>query len=248
MGTVAAPSYAVIYMGEFEEKYIHPEVTNDCLYYGRYIDDILMIYKGDEQRFKAFAERLNTKHPSMNYEISKTSIPFLDTHIYINENRQLQTTLFTKPTDTHNYLHYKSAHPRHLRNSLPYSQALRLRRICTKDSELRSHCKQMEANFIRRGYHTEILHEQINKAITTPRETTLQKTLKERTKGIPLVTTFNSTLPQIGKILRERWDILKIKPKLRALFPEPPIIAFRRCKDLPEIIGSNTITDDKVFR
>ena len=87
MGTVAAPSYAVIYMGELEEKYIYPEVTNDCLYYGRYIDDILMIYKGDEQRFKAFAERLNTKHPSIKFdcEISKTSIPFLDTRIYINE-------------------------------------------------------------------------------------------------------------------------------------------------------------------
>ena len=106
----------------------------------------------------------------------------------------------------------------------------------------------MIANFIRRGYHREILHEQIRKAITTPRETTLQKTLKERTIRIPLVTTFNSTLPQIGKILRERWDILNIKPKLRALFPEPPIIAFRRCKNLREIIGSNTITNNKVFR
>ena len=250
MGTVAAPSYAVIYMGEFEEKYIYPQVTNDCLYYGRYIDDILMIYKGDEQRFKTFAERLNRMHPSIkfDYEISKTSIPFLDTRIYIDENRHLQTTLFTKPTDTHNYLHYKSAHPRHLKNSLPYSQALRLRRICTIDNELKSHCKQMIAHFIRRGYHREILHEQIRKAITTPRETTLQKTLKERTIRIPLVTTFNSTLPQIGKILRERWDILNIKPKLRALFPEPPIIAFRRCKNLREIIGSNTITNNKVFR
>ena len=168
MGTVAAPSYAVIYMGEFEEKHIYPTIGKDCLYYGRYIDDILLIYKGSEREFKTFAEQLNTKHPSIkfDYEISKTSIPFLGTRIYIDDNRQLQTTLFTKPTDTHNYLHYKSAHPRHLKNSLPYSQALRLRRICTKDDELSSNCKQMEENFLRRGYHKEILQEQIRKAIS----------------------------------------------------------------------------------
>ena len=250
MGTVAAPSYAVIFMGEFEEKYIYPEVGNDCLYYGRYIDDILMIFKGTETRFKTFAENLNTKHPSIkfDYEISKTSIPFLDTRIYIDKNRHLQTTLYTKPTDTHNYLHYKSAHPKHLKNSLPYSQALRLRRICTKDSELKSHCQEMEANFSRRGYRKEILQDQIRKAITTPRETTLQKVPKERSKRIPLVTTFNSTLPQIGNILRERWEILNIKPKFKELFSEPPMIAFRRCKNLREIIGCNTINDNKVSR
>ena len=119
MGTVAAPSYAIIYMGEFEEKYIYPEIGDDCLYYGGYKDDILMIFKGSEERFKIFAERLNTKHPliKFNYEVSKKLIPFLDTRIYIDENRQLQTTLYTKPTDTHNYLHYKSAHPKHLKNS-----------------------------------------------------------------------------------------------------------------------------------
>ena len=218
MGTVAAPSYAIIYMGEFEEKHIYPIIGKDCLFYGRYIDDILLIYKGSEKEFKTFVEQLNTKHPSIkfDYEISKTSIPFLDTRIHIDENRQLQTTLFTKPTDTHNYLHHKSAHPRHLKNSLPYSQALRLRRICTKYDELHSNCKQMEEHFLRRGYHKENLQDQIRKAILTPRDTTLKKVTKEQSTRIPLVTMFNSTLPQIGKILRVRWDILNIKGQIKA--------------------------------
>ena len=106
----------------------------------------------------------------------------------------------------------------------------------------------MEKNFIRRGYHKGILREQINKAITTPREITLQKTSRVKTKRIPLVTTFNSTLPQIGMILKERWDILHIKPQIQALFPEPPIVALRRSKNLREIIGSNTISNSKVQR
>ena len=64
MGTVGAPPYAVIYMAEFEEKHIYPTIGKDCLYYGRYIDDILLIYKGTENEFKTFAEQLSTKHPS----------------------------------------------------------------------------------------------------------------------------------------------------------------------------------------
>ena len=136
----------------------------------------------------------------------------------------------------------------YLKNSLPYSQALRRRRICTKDDELHSNCKQMEEHFLRRGYHKENLQDQIRKAILTPRDTTLKKVTKEQSKRIPLVTMFNSTLPQIGKILRERWDILNIKPKLKKLFSEPPIIAFGRCKNLREMIGSNTIINNKALR
>ena len=106
----------------------------------------------------------------------------------------------------------------------------------------------MEEHFLRRRYDIRNLHNQIHEAIITPRSTTLKKVSKERSTRIPLVTTFNSTLPQIGKILRERWDILNVKPKLKKLFSEPPIIAFRRCKNLREIIGCNTIINNKVLR
>ena len=71
----------------------------------------------------------------------------LDTCIYIHENRQLRTTLYTKPTDTHNYLHYKSSHPKHRKNSLPYLQALRLRTICTNERELTIHCEKNGKKF-----------------------------------------------------------------------------------------------------
>ena len=180
--------------------------------------------------------------------MSKTSISFLDTCVYIDENRRLQTTLHIKPTDTHNYLHYKSAHPRHPKNSLPHSQGHRLRRICSGNKDLTNNCIKMEENFIRPGYYKEHLQQQIGKAISTPRDSTLRKTKKDSSKRIPLITTFNSTIPQVGKILRERWDILNIKPKFRELFSEPRIIAFRRCKNLRDIIGSNTITNNRVSR
>ena len=40
-----------------------------------------------------------------------------------------------KPTDSHIYLLYSSSHPSHVKNSIPYSQFLRLRRLCSEESD-----------------------------------------------------------------------------------------------------------------
>ena len=250
MGTVAAPSYATIYMGHFEETHIYPDINNDCLFYARYIDDIFLIYTGGETKLDEFLTNLNMKHDSIKFDHEKStqSVAFLDTLIYIDENRQLQTTLYTKPTDTHNYLHFKSSHPKHLKESLPYSQALRLRRICSDNNELNKHSDKLKQQFIARGYSQTLVDNQIKKAIDIPRKDTLKLTNKERSNRIPLVTTFNNTLPPMAQIIQKRWDILKLKPNLKEIFQEPGMIAYRRPRNLKEMVGSNNILNNKVTR
>ena len=250
MGTIAAPSYATIYMGHFEEKHIYPEINNDCLFYTRYIDDIFLIYTGGERKLIEFLTKLNTAHDSIKFDFEKStkSIAFLDTLVYIDDKRQLQTTLYTKPTDTHNYLHFKSAHPKHLIDSLPYSQALRIRRICSQNDELITQSDNLNRLFIAQGYKLSLVEEQINKAITKDRKDTLNLTHKKKTNRIPLITTFNRTLPPITSILHNRWNILQLKPHLKDIFNEPAMLTFRRPINLKELIGSNYIIDNKVIR
>ena len=43
MGTICAPSYANIFMSEFEEKHIYPLIKNKSVIYLRYIDDVFMV-------------------------------------------------------------------------------------------------------------------------------------------------------------------------------------------------------------
>ena len=237
-------------MGNFEETHIYPEINNDCPFYARYIDDIFLIYTGGETKLDEFLTNLNTKHDSIkfDYEKSTQSVAFLDTLIYIDEKRQLQTTLYTKPTDTHNYLHFKSSHPRHLKESLPYSQALRLRRICSEYNEFIKHSDKLKQQFTARGYSQTLVENQIKKAIAISREATLKLATKERINRIPFVTTFNNTLPPLAQIIRNRWDILKLKPNLKDIFKEPGMLAYRRPMNLKDMIGSNTILDNKVNR
>ena len=81
---------------------------------------------------------LNMMHNSIKFDCEKSahSITVLDTRMHIDKNRRLQTTLHLKPTNIHNYFHYWSSHPNHLKHRLPYSQAIRLR-IYSDNSELK---------------------------------------------------------------------------------------------------------------
>ena len=43
MGTIYAPTYANIFMVEFEQKYIYPLIKDKSIFFFRYIDDIFMV-------------------------------------------------------------------------------------------------------------------------------------------------------------------------------------------------------------
>ena len=79
---------------------------------------------------------LNTKHTSIKFEFKywRQQIEFLDTLVC-----KLPTTLYKKPTDRQNYLHSKSEHPYSLKKSIAYSQALRIKRICSTQNEFEKH-------------------------------------------------------------------------------------------------------------
>ena len=132
MGTKLAPSFANIFMGWFEETHVYPYKLQPLLW-KRYIDDISIIWQHIEEELNKFIKYLNNKHDTIKFteETSDVSINFLDITIALNPQGKLTTTLYCKPTDSHNYLLYSSEHPRHILREIPYSQFLRVRRICS---------------------------------------------------------------------------------------------------------------------
>ena len=246
MGTKCAPCYANIFMGKFEETYIYPRIKKHCILYLRYIDDIFMIWKGTKAEFKEFIDEINQCHLTIkfDYEIDENSINFLDTTVYKDSNYKLRTTLYKKPTDRQNYLHLKSEHPPSLKNSIPYSQALRIRKICHDDQHALENCNKLANTFEKRGYKTEQVSKQIRKALQTPRENLLKDKEKEQSNRIPLILKYNRTLPSIKNIINKHWDILQIDRDIKDTFTEKPVIAYRRNKNLRDFIGSNTIENN----
>ncbi|KAL8607498.1 hypothetical protein ACOMHN_004468 [Nucella lapillus] len=56
------------------------------------------------------------------------------------------------PQDAAMILPFNSCHPRHCPRSIPYSQCLRLRRICSEDSVFVKRCQELKVKLQRRGY------------------------------------------------------------------------------------------------
>ena len=135
MGTKVAPSFANLFMGNFEENHVYNYFKKPLLWL-RYIDDIFFVYEGSRIHQDEFLQHINSAHPNIKFttEISHTSVPFLDTTVYIKDGR-LCHTLFSKKTDKHNYLLFDSCHPKHTVKGIPFGQFLRIRKICTEISE-----------------------------------------------------------------------------------------------------------------
>ena len=147
MGTKLAPSLANIFMADFEEKYVFGKDAKVKFWF-RFIDDIIGLYEGSETELKEFVDGLNKVHPTIKFtlEYLTEQLIFLDTIVHLEKNR-MWTDLYCKPTDSHSYLHYNSAHPHHCKKSLPHSQLLGIKRICTFEKDFLKHAGMILYHF-----------------------------------------------------------------------------------------------------
>ena len=175
IGTKFAPPYSILFMAELEEKILEI-VDNKPYLWWRYIDDIFFIWEHGEEKLRNFVKTLNEIHPTIKFtaEWSQKSINFLDVTVSLIDG-QIETDLYVKPTDSHQYLHSSSCHPYHCKKSIPYSQALRLNRICSKNIFFDIHCNNLEKWLSERGYSEKLVRKKILKARSQSRETLLNK-------------------------------------------------------------------------
>ena len=57
-----------------------------------------------------------------------------------------------KPTDRQSYLQANLEQPRSLKESIPYSQALRVKIICSTNSKFQTHINTIKDQFVKREY------------------------------------------------------------------------------------------------
>ena len=135
--------------------YSSENVFNYCLKcWFQYIDDVSFIFSGTVEQLNQFHEFLNSRLDSIRFtlEFDMSFISFLDVQVSRSKGQVLQTSVFRKPTDRNNFLHSKSYHPPSMKNSLPYSKFLRMRRICSTEVEFEGQANILYDRFIPKGY------------------------------------------------------------------------------------------------
>ena len=83
--------------------------------------------------------------------------------VYRDQEHKIQTTIFCKPTDQQTHLHAQSNHLKSLKYSIPYSQALHIKTVCSTTSEFNKNCDIITKRFKERGYPRNFVNEQVGK-------------------------------------------------------------------------------------
>ena len=92
-------------------------------------------------------------HPTIKFtaEYSTKEVNFLELNIKLIDGE------FTLQFTT-------SSHPYHCKKGIPYSQALKLNRICSDNTNFDKRCNDLEKWLMERGYNEKMIHKQILRA------------------------------------------------------------------------------------
>ena len=137
MGSKMGPNYACLFVGFVEDQTLNQYSGFIPQLYRRYIDDAVGAAYCAREGLDNFVEVISNFHPALQFTHTITEdgdLPFLEISLSISEER-ITTSVHYKPTDTHSYLHHSSSHPLHCKKSIPYSQLLRIRRLCSVDRD-----------------------------------------------------------------------------------------------------------------
>ena len=234
-----------ITLHEFEQRITYQ--AEQILTWWRYRDDILVIYHGTTEDFQHLIEQLNRMHPTLKftYEASNISINYLDLTIFKSKSFQttgiLDTKVYRKPTETYQYLHRKSSHPPHVFNAFIYGECLRYARNTNNLEDFRKTVQNFSRKLLNRGYSQQEIELATSKISLEGRTQLVHKPQKgTRTKKLPVVfsTTYNPAVNHrdLKRAICKHWRHIQSNEQLREIFPNPPLIAYRKARNIREMI------------
>ena len=234
MGSRLVPNYACLFVGYVEERMLSSYVGTKPDLYKRYMDDVAGAASCSEEDLCEFLEFASSFHPNLEYtwSISTEKLPFLDIYLKPRDNH-VSTSIYYKDTDSH-YLNFSSSHPSSCKSSIPYSQFLRLRKICSENDDFESEANKMETFFAARGYPNDLIRRGRERASIKSRAELLENNAGNNTANdrVPLVTTFHPMNQDVCKIISGNFRILHNDSTTNNIFRKPPLMAFRHAKNL----------------
>ncbi|KAJ1218754.1 hypothetical protein NDU88_006330, partial [Pleurodeles waltl] len=170
----------------------------------RFIDDIFVIWRGDEEAALQFVRDLNTNEYNLRFteHLNPRCIEFLDVEIAVRDNK-LVSKLYRKTTAGNNLLCAHSAHPGTLIRSIPFGELLRARRNCSETADFQLECEVMCERFRKRGYGAKVIDQARRKVESLNRADVLYGTKRGRVKendSIRFITTYNNQSYKIRTI------------------------------------------------
>ena len=128
---------------------------------------------------------------------------------------------------------HSSSHPSHVQTSIPFSQFLRLRRLCS-DNELRfsNKSKEMCHFFKKRGYPDSVVSTAQHRAQQIDRQSALKtsQNWRKRTREIHLHSHPHKLAAK--NIILKNFKLLQNDNETGRIFSQPPLVSVKRDKNI----------------
>ena len=243
MGTKAAPPYACLVIAYLEETKLFPTLLpiyftpEQCKWienhYKRYMDDgFIPLLKSID--IQLFLKCLNSMHNNINLTVEKATITvirghiaqnlsFLDVNVILTEQNLVETDIFYKSTNSHDYLNFHSSHPEHVNRNIPYNLAKRIICFVTNPTKMKERLDELRV-FLRNSHYP---YELIERGIFNAQ---LQGPAPQKQKStLPLVTTNFSNM-KFNHIVSKANFLLKssTNERIKEIFSDQKVILSQR--------------------
>jgi hypothetical protein len=202
MGKQYAPSFANLYMCDWESYIMTNLAQNRLSMWVRYLDDIFGIWEGTVRELINFTTSVNEVDENIQVTVntSATDIQFLDLIIFKNSSSTLSTIVYLKPTSSLKLIHPRSLHPKHVKHGVIHSQILRYHRNTTFHIDFQQQWHSLSQALIQQGYTRSTLRDIKQKAFQH-----LNHTVNENgqlVKGFTPCQEKCSLCPKYGKSMK----------------------------------------------
>ena len=241
-GVKLAPPYACLGMGKFEETVFNAnfDLLDRILLWKRFIDDILMLFRGSKQECQELVNWLNSLHPGVikfKHEYSTEKVEFLDL-VISKENERLETNLYIKPCNKQLYLDFNSNHPQPCKEGIVLGQALRVLERCSKKEDSEEHLQNLESKLKKRNYPEKLIKTKFSEAKKRNRNSLIHQGRHQKSgddKKVRLLFTNNRGNPPLHQWFREAKKCLVKDDRAKALGDNFQI-CYRQPKNLKSIV------------
>ncbi|CAF4843491.1 unnamed protein product, partial [Rotaria socialis] len=161
MGSPLTLTISNCYMYFFERQIIN-QIRNSGGLYFRYIDDIFISVNWPIRHLLKEVDRWNQFDPNIQLSANiGSSINFLDLHIE-NQDGQLYTTVYQKPSYEPYYLPFNSVHPLHMKKNIIFTMLLRAIRYCSTFQTYLNDREKLRMALLLNKYPNAFIDEQFN--------------------------------------------------------------------------------------
>jgi hypothetical protein len=154
MGKQFSPTFANLYMSNWEQKILNELPGLKPSMYFRYVDDIFGTWDHSLESLIEFVNLINTFDNNIQVTLcsSFSDIQFLDLVIFKDTNFRLSNFVYLKPTSSLKLINPRSLHPKHTKNGVILSQIVRFIKNTTFQTDFQVQLNLLLKSLYEQGY------------------------------------------------------------------------------------------------